>query len=186
MSKKLLCHFLIGIPGSGKSTFARKLTELLPNTVIVSTDKIRAQLYGAAIIQGKWAEIEKEAIAQIAKNVASNDNIIYDATNAKPSYRLEMVQNLADFDLELIAWYLDTKIEICKRRNRQRFRQVPEVVIESMAESLKLFPPIPAEGFSIVNRLDLSQKEVDLQALIKKILPRNRTSINRNNLIQQS
>ncbi|MEC4895406.1 MAG: AAA family ATPase [Oscillatoria sp. PMC 1051.18] len=182
MSKKRLCHFLIGIPGSGKSTFASQLVELLPDAAIVSTDRIREQLYGSQTIQGSWEEIEREVLVQFAAQIARDKDIIYDATNAKRSYRLEMVQKLADFELELIGWYLDTEVKICQQRNRKRSRQVPEVVIESMAESLKRFPPIPAEGFTVVNRVDFSQEEFDLQTLIEKIPQQiSRTSINRHN-----
>ncbi len=64
MPTPLICHFLIGIPGSGKSTFAAQLAKL-GNYRIVSTDAIRQQLYGDAIIQGEWSEVEELVISQI-------------------------------------------------------------------------------------------------------------------------
>ncbi|MEC4895546.1 MAG: ATP-binding protein [Oscillatoria sp. PMC 1051.18] len=157
MSVSLQCHFLIGIPGSGKSTLANQLAYLLPNSAIVSTDRIRQQLYGSEIIQGEWQEIEVEVISQIENAIANHHHIIYDATNAKRSHRLDMLQKLARFNLQSIAWYIDTPIAICKQRNQKRSRCVPETVIDSMAESLKLFPPTLAEGFTLINRLNPTQ-----------------------------
>jgi predicted kinase len=49
MSKPLISHFLVGTPGSGKSTFAAQLAKL-GNYRIVSPDEIRKQLYGDVII----------------------------------------------------------------------------------------------------------------------------------------
>jgi dephospho-CoA kinase len=53
----MICHFLIGVPGSGKSTFSAEFAKL-GNYRIVSTDAIRASLYGDATIQGEWVEVE--------------------------------------------------------------------------------------------------------------------------------
>lgn len=47
----MLCHFLIGVPSSGKSTFAQLLAQT-GNYQIISTDAIRQQLYGDETIQG--------------------------------------------------------------------------------------------------------------------------------------
>ncbi|RMG08866.1 MAG: hypothetical protein D6728_13705 [Cyanobacteria bacterium J055] len=45
-------HFLIGLPGSGKSTFAAQLDSLNDESIIISPDRIRAELYGNESIQG--------------------------------------------------------------------------------------------------------------------------------------
>ena len=51
MSERLRCHMLIGIPASGKSTLANELAPLI-NAEILSTDKIREELYKDETIQG--------------------------------------------------------------------------------------------------------------------------------------
>jgi predicted kinase len=56
MTQALICQFLIGLPGSGKSTFACKLQEMIPNAVIVSSDTARKKLYGDESIQGDWVK----------------------------------------------------------------------------------------------------------------------------------
>ncbi|MBW4428061.1 MAG: ATP-binding protein [Nostoc desertorum CM1-VF14] len=57
MPARLICHYLIGPPGSGKSTLAAQMSQLIPNSRIISTDQIRGKLYGNEEIQGDWAEI---------------------------------------------------------------------------------------------------------------------------------
>ena len=54
----LRCHLLIGPPASGKTTIAALLAPLL-NAELFSTDRIREELYGDAMIQGHWSEVEE-------------------------------------------------------------------------------------------------------------------------------
>lgn len=151
MQSPLLCHFTIGIPGCGKSTFAKLLAQLT-QAQIVSTDSIRAQLYGDERIQGNWDEIEQRAIAQIREAIAAGQSVIYDATNAKRGWRMEMLMQLQQLEMSAkwVAWQFVTPLDTCKAWNQKRDRQVPEPVLDAMWRSLTQFPPIPAEGFAAV------------------------------------
>ena len=64
MSERLRCHMFIGIPASGKSTLANELAPLI-NAEILSTDKIREELYKDETIQGNWNEIESLSLIHI-------------------------------------------------------------------------------------------------------------------------
>ncbi len=59
-------HFLIGIPGAGKSTLAQEWAQRDPNYCIVSTDGIRAELYGDEEIQGEWGTIEAVVMQRVS------------------------------------------------------------------------------------------------------------------------
>jgi hypothetical protein len=55
----LCCHLLIGQPASGKTILARSLAPLVcrpgqPPTLVLSTDAIRAEVFGDAAVQGPW------------------------------------------------------------------------------------------------------------------------------------
>ncbi|MEH1793490.1 WYL domain-containing protein [Nostoc sp.] len=179
----MICHFLIGIPGSGKSTFAAELAKL-GNYRIVSTDAIRQQLYGDANIQGEWNQVEEKVISEIVNGLTQGDSIVYDATNAKRGWRMDLLSklksSLAVFPLWM-AWYLQTPVAICKLWNQQRVRQVPDFIIENMHKSLQDFPPIAAEGFATVKEIDVTSPKFDFQQIATQIQQLSRTLTNRAN-----
>jgi len=60
----LRCHLLIGQPASGKTTLAKALAPLLtgpgePPALVLSTDVIRAEVFGDAAVQGPWGDIQQ-------------------------------------------------------------------------------------------------------------------------------
>jgi predicted kinase len=175
-------HFLIGPPGSGKSTLAQYLSELLTNCLIICTDDIRQELYGDPSIQGHWPDIETRVFERITHALQKGLTIIYDATNARRSWRLDLLQKLPETNW--IGWHLTTPLDVCKQRNQQRSRQVPDSVVEAMAQALKTFPPVPAEGFLDVLTLDLAGSVPTQQQILKKIKAIPRTLINRQNATQ--
>lgn len=145
----LLSQILIGCPSSGKSTVANELIKQNPKHRIVSTDKIREQLFGDESRQRDWQLIEAEVLLQITQHLDAGYPIIYDATNAQRAWRIDLLQKLKQYDnLHWIGWYLKTPLNVCQQWNQQRKRQVPEEVIEQMYNSLRQFPPITAEGFT--------------------------------------
>ena len=172
----LICHFLIGLPASGKSTLASQVAAF-GNCRIVSTDRIREQLFGNEIIQGDWQTIQREVISQMGGAIAAGESIIYDATNAKRVWREDLLDTIArqfkGEQLRWIAWYVTTSVETCKEWNQGRSRKVPDEVIEAMAVSLKEVPPTAQEGFIAVvavNPRRLSKEEVGEK--IRKVLSR--------------
>ncbi|MGB7443752.1 MAG: ATP-binding protein [Coleofasciculaceae cyanobacterium] len=161
-----LCHFLIGIPSSGKSTLAKKLLQIDTNAVVVSTDAIRALLFGDESIQGDWLLIESEVFKQIELAVSLGKSVIYDATNAKQEWRLSMLEKLGRYkNLQWIGWHVKTPLSTCLAWNRQRNRQVPEEIIEKMDMFLRENPPTLAEGFAAVYRLNLAEDNWDAELM---------------------
>ena len=81
----------IGLPASGKSTWAKDYQgEDFKDTIIVSTDRIRAHLYGDERIQGDGNDVFNRAYS-ILKVVGENGyKAIFDATNLMKKYRKEM------------------------------------------------------------------------------------------------
>lgn len=172
---KAYAHFLIGIPGSGKSTFA-KLLSSLGNCEIISTDEIRQELYGDATIQGEWQTIEATVINRICTAFSLGKSVIYDATNYKRSFRMDFLlkvkTQLAQWELpqlHWIGWYLKTPLEICISWNQQRQRQVPPEIIKNMYKLLHNFPPINGEGFAAVNNIDVNSPEFSQDKIAKLI-----------------
>ncbi len=177
-----ICHFLIGVPGSGKSTLASQWIEQDPNCIVVSTDEIRNQMFGSEHIQGDWKLIESELLTRVKAAIASGSSVIYDATNAKRPWRMDILQKFASVGVKMsIGWHLQTPLEECYRRNQQRQRQVDEKIIASYAESLKEFEPIEAEGFAQVTSIPIVNGEFDFEKIQTQIQKLKRTITNRRN-----
>ena len=108
----------VGIPGSGKSTWAENLAVQKAvekkHYQIISTDLIRAQLYGDAAVQGEWIEIRRSLINQLKFARQSIDGgrtaaVIYDATNAVRRQRREFIRMARSCRYcPLIAAWMDT------------------------------------------------------------------------------
>jgi predicted kinase len=143
-------HLLMGCPASGKSTLASYLHQaIIPHSQIISTDKIREELFGDAAKQEDWALIQAVISERIQQAIADERQIIYDATNAQKLWRMDLFKQLKEFDnLNIIGWHLQTPLKICYERNSQRERQVPQKVIQTYYQALKKFPPSKDEGFT--------------------------------------
>lgn len=185
MNKPLICHFLIGLPASGKSTFAQFLAKEI-DAAWVSTDEIRAKLYGDAATQGIWADIEAEVFNQIRIAIEQGKSVIYDATNAMRPFRLDFLRKTVDlFNIQWIGWHLKTSVEECKQRNQQRDRQVPDEVIDKMNADLQENPPESNEGLLTIYPVPVRDNSFDLDEIRKiikgfKRLLANRANLNKN------
>jgi len=149
---------LIGLPGSGKTTIAHHFQTLNSGYLVISTDRIRAELFGDEAIQGAWSLIERslqqkmhEAIAQIQQQQAIA--VLYDATNAVRRDRRHFAAKARSIGFNhLTGLWIDTPLAVCLERNQQRLRQVPEPVILRMHRRLTGAPPSLSEGLDCLIR----------------------------------
>lgn len=163
-------QFLIGCPASGKSTLANTLIKQNANYRVVSTDHIRAMLFGDEAIQGCWAQVENEALRQITEHLRLGHSVIYDATNAKRSWRREFIQTLKELgNTNIMGLYLKTPLDVCQQWNQQRQRQVPLWVIEDHYQALQQFPPLTAEGFTAIIDIPFNDGKLDLSHLEEQL-----------------
>ncbi len=160
-------HCLIGPPGSGKSTLARRIAQELPSSVIISTDQLRATLYGDPAHQGSWQEIFALAQQQVEQAHAEGWPIVYDATNARRPWRVEWLRAFAALPLDWIGWHLQTPLAICQQWNQSRQRRVPPLVVERFHQALIQCPPTCQEGFFQVYRVLPQISEAQLTQILR-------------------
>jgi len=173
MTAPLRCHLLIGPPASGKTTLAGVLAELT-GAQLLSTDRLRQELFGDARVQGPWGDIEALLHQRICELVTAGVPVIVDATHARRPWRLAITQALAlPAPVEWIGWWLYTSLSTCLQWNQTRKRLVPEPVIREMAAALAdpVFGPSRAEGFAAVVAVVLTHVR-ELEPLLRDELAR--------------
>ena len=149
-------YVLIGIPGSGKSTWARENAQRL-HAVVVSSDIVRRDLraHGQNPLNGDlvFAEVEYRAREQLG----AGRSVILDATHSLRKYRTYAIRLASDFHARCIGVWFDLPLEVCLRRNVQRTQQnfgdeeVPETVVRQMYNR---FQPPGRDEFDEIVRLN--------------------------------
>jgi predicted kinase len=183
MPTDVVCHMLIGPPGSGKTTLAHKMQQAIAKSHLISTDQIRQDLYGDETVQGQWSDLEAVIQQQVQTAIAQGQSIIYDATNAKRAWRMALLRSLSSADLTWVGWHLTTPLTTCQQWNTQRSRAVPAHIIEEMHDALQQFPPHPAEGFAAIYSVDPTSGLGAIQAKLSNL---SRSITNRANRTRHS
>jgi predicted kinase len=137
-------YMLCGLPSSGKSTFAKKLSRQY-DAEILSSDKLRDELYGDISDQNHNNEVFKELCKRIKNGLKNNKNIIMDACNISYKRRKTLLEELRKFDCVKVCYVMATPYEDCLKQNKLRDRVVPDYVIKRMY--LNFYIPMYQEGW---------------------------------------
>lgn len=135
---------MVGISGSGKSTFANGLKTSM-NATAISTDDIRLEITGNAEDQTQNGRVFGIAKRRVNDLLAQGKNAVIDATSLTPKDRKDWVQIGKLNQAEIIAYVVKTTIDIAKKRNSGRERKVPDWVIDK--QFAKFSTPSTNEGF---------------------------------------
>ena len=122
---------MVGLPASGKSTYAKNLA-LKYNAKIFSSDKLREELLNDVNNQDHNADIFTELHRRIKNHLSSGGNAIMDATNISSKKRRAFLSELKNIPCTKECHIIATPYEECLRRNKSRDRVVPEDVIKRM------------------------------------------------------
>ena len=127
-----------GLPGSGKSTWARQFVSENPEYVIVNNDTIRNEIY-VRLNNRNWSKaIESEVgnvrTEQIAAAYNSGQNVILDNTHMNPYALQAAIKQCEDLGFEVEVKEFDVPVEECIRRDslREGHARVGEEVIRKM------------------------------------------------------
>jgi predicted kinase len=139
---------LVGLPGSGKSTYLDRI-----GAAGLSSDAIRRWLADEETDQTIHDRVFQTLRYLLRQRLMIGRPVTYiDATNLTPQERAPYIGIGKAFGCELEAVYFDVPLEICRRRNAARSRVVPDDAMVAMAA--KLVPPSVGEGFARVLSID--------------------------------
>src|ERR1043165_6964242 len=150
---------LIGISGSGKSTFARKHFK---ETEILSSDRCRAIVSDDENNQGATDEAFELLHYIAAKRLKNGLLTVVDATNVQPESRKPLVNLAKQYHCLSVAIVLDVPEKVCEDRNdlrpdRNFGKHVTRMQRSQLRRSIK---HLKGEGFRHIFVLD-SVEEID-------------------------
>ena len=132
---------LVGLPGSGKSTYLGQL-----GVTGLSSDAIRSLLADDETDQTIHDRVFQTLRYLLRQRLAIGRPTTYvDATNLTVEERRPYIALGKAYGCDVEAVFFDVPLEVCRERNTRRHRVVPEDAMAKMAA--KLAPPGVEEGF---------------------------------------
>lgn len=163
-----LCTILIGISGSGKSTYAQELAAQNTDTIVVSTDAIRKEVTGNINDQTQNAVIHNIADTNAAAYLSQGKDVIIDATNVnwhQLRERIARIRKYATTSIEIQIHILDVPVHVAAERIAADIAagvdraNVPLDVLERQSDQFNtLF------GFGSIDWLDYVERMVLVEA----------------------
>ncbi len=167
---KTVFLMLCGLPGSGKSKYAKEMT----NYTVFSSDSLRKELWGSEEQQGDNSIIFNELQRRIKLSLLKGQNCILDATNLNSKKRKNFLKQLRlDNSVEKDCIVVATAIVKCIDNNQKREKNVPEDVIFRMYEQFEF--PVYSEGWDGIgvtfpfNLEGHESERIDLQEMIDEL-----------------
>ncbi|TFG05603.1 MAG: adenylyl-sulfate kinase [Promethearchaeota archaeon] len=170
----LIC--LAGLPASGKSTFARKLKEIIEQeqknykSVIIDPDKIRQALFPHGFDHHEEPIVRKKNLEQIKSALNAGQIVISDDLNYYTSMRHDLKEIADKLKLEMFIIHIETPLNTCLRWNMDRGHPIPNDLIRKINDKFDKFDkyswdfPIARFDLSKIKNLDSS-----VEKLLKKI-----------------
>ena len=132
-------YFLVGLPGSGKSTWCKTNHPDLP---IASRDIIRARLgftknvdEKAKLSPEQEEQVTKEEYSEIKRYLESGQDFIIDDTNLRLKFRVKMLNMIRQHGVRIIGVVFNTPLGTCISR---RAGQIDGEILSKMHQTMDL------------------------------------------------
>lgn len=144
------CYQLIGVPGSGKTTWVQNQT-WVSDCIIVSTDEFVEEY---AKSQGKtysnvFDSYMPTAVNLMAKKVVdarkAGKDIIWDQTSTTVKSRARKFKMLPKYEHIAVVFSTPSRLELKRRLENRPGKIIPDAVLEGMLASFEM--PTVEEGF---------------------------------------
>lgn len=154
--------FLIGVCGSGKSSWIKENKKHWKKTVVVEPDQIRREIFGDVSDQSEPNRIWYLVRKQIISKIKSNKNVILDGTNVYASSRKQLIEKLREeIDFELEAKIFHVEPDIARDRIKKDLEnnvdraKIPDNIIDQMYDAFRhTLTVLESEGFKIIDKYE--------------------------------
>ena len=145
---------LVGIPGSGKSTFAKNQ---YGNYKILSSDEFR-KILGDENDQSKNDLVFKMMFTATVEALKNGESVVYDATNLTSKRRKNLITRLKQYefikDCKFSCYIMVCDFNECIKRQDYRERKVPTEIIYKMLKQFEV--PTRYEGWNEIKCIQTS------------------------------
>jgi predicted kinase len=147
---------LVGLPGSGKTTWRKTKVAQGYKGVVINPDDVRKSIFGAYFDPKKERNVWKYIYGKLRKALLKGETICFDATNVKKKRRQALIRLGHEYDAYLEAIYFKVPPEVALKRNVERpvDERVPLGIMIRMISNIQ--PPELSEGFDSVKVVDMA------------------------------
>lgn len=128
---------MIGIPGSGKSFIAKRISEIRDNVKILSSDALREEIWGSTKFStSKNVQVFTLINERLKSYLESGHDVIIDATNLYSKDRKSYIKLAHSINTLVYAIVVNTPFDICLANNSKRLddSHVPYDVLVRMSK----------------------------------------------------
>lgn len=137
---------MVGIPGSGKSYYAKKIANK-EDVIILSSDSLREELYNDINNQENNNIVFEELYKRTKEYLKEGKNVIIDAANINRKRRMHIIRIFKNYKKE--CYYINTSLHLSKIRNKIRERVLDDEVLIRMYKQLHV--PSYLEGWDKIS-----------------------------------
>lgn len=154
--KKQKLIILVGLPAVGKTKYAKEYIRKNPNTVIVSSDKVRDDMTALNIDIADQRKIYDEMHYRVKKSLSFGKDVIVNATNLKIKYRepyIRIGRKIPNLSIE--AHVIVGDIDDCAQSDKVKKQLGLDFLKKSMGE---FQIPLKAEGYDDIKYIFTSKQ----------------------------
>lgn len=137
-------YYLVGLPASGKTTWAKNIKDDI-EAIHISSDDLRVELYDDVNNQEHNSDLFQIMNKRTKDLLKKGFNVIYDATNINSRRRTAFLKELNNIGCKKVCIYFATNINTCDDNDSERDRKVGFDVIDKMYRNLQI--PMYHEGW---------------------------------------
>lgn len=128
-------YMMIGLPGSGKSTFIKN--KFREDELVLSKDLIRLHVFNTRYDKGLEPLVNKVFSNILDYTLFQKIDVVVDNTTIKLEDQQYIINKAKQYNYDVIVIHMDIPARICKKRDKQRLGDLGDV-ITNMSKQKKL------------------------------------------------